>query len=107
MKGRQRRRERASESPRQRDHRIHPHGQIAAGEDTAIVGGRGARHEHGARCRADHALGHAAEHQAFDPGSTVGTDNDQVAVLFLGVGHAAGGHTAVYLTFGSLLRPGL
>jgi NTE family protein len=27
--------------------------------------------------------------------------------VFLGVGHAAGGHTAVYLTFGSLLRPGL
>lgn len=25
--------------------------------------------------------------------------------IFLGVGHAAGGHTAVYLTFGSLLRP--
>lgn len=27
--------------------------------------------------------------------------------VFLGIGHAAGGHTAVYLTFGSLLRPGL
>lgn len=27
--------------------------------------------------------------------------------VFLGVGHAAGGHTAVYLTFGSLLRPRL
>lgn len=25
--------------------------------------------------------------------------------VFLGIGHAAGGHTAVYLTFGSLLRP--
>jgi NTE family protein len=27
--------------------------------------------------------------------------------VFLGVGHAAGGHTAVYLNFGSLLRPRL
>lgn len=27
--------------------------------------------------------------------------------VFLGIGHAAGGHTAVYLTFGSLLRPAL
>jgi NTE family protein len=27
--------------------------------------------------------------------------------VFLGLGHVAGGHTAVYLSFGSLLRPRL